>query len=148
MTDVQKVISAVPSPILVNTDGSTIAGDGSIEHALRAIGGGNDLMPIVVAASPPESGTTALVAGKTTLVDIASGGDQVFDMPPASSVPNGTLLTVIFLNAQVGGSVTYTPSGGDTVHSSSGGHSGFVVPVPYGTITYVSDGASAWWEVF
>jgi len=147
MTDVQKASGAVPSTLLVNTDGTTIAGDGSIDHVLRAIGGGSDLLPVIVNPFPSTGGSTVLTADKTNVTDLVSGGDQTFNMPPASSVPNGTLLISIFLNAQVGSTVTYVPAGSDVLHAVGSGHSGFVVPVPYGVILFVSDGASSWWEV-
>jgi hypothetical protein len=147
MTDVQKTSGGAPSSLLlVSTDGVTITGDGSLSNILRAIAALASL-PVVVLPSPPVNGTTALHAGKTSVTNIVAGGNQVFDLPLASSVPNGTELVAVFLNAQAGSTLSITPVDGDVLHSFNGGLSSFVFPQGYGAATYVSDGVSAWWEI-
>jgi len=148
MSDVQVSSSSpIAAATLVTTDGSTIAGDGSLDRALRAIGGGSDLLPLVLTPSPSMGGTTALAAAKTNVTDLSSGGAQSFDLPLATSVPNGTLLVSIFLNAQAGSTLMYVPSGSDTLHAFNGGEHSFGVLSAYGGRVFVSDGVRAWWEL-
>jgi len=138
----------VPAPILVNTDGETIEGDGSLENPLRAVGGGGGLFPVQAVITLGHAATGQLAANETSPFDLTNGGAQKVQLPAASSVPNGTQAKFVYENGQDGSSLQIIGTGGDTVRgvlttiNFSGGSGA------YGSDTYTSDGVSTWWESF
>jgi len=148
MPDIKKLAGGAPVPaeILVNVDHETIEGDGSENFPLRAVGG-SSLFPVLPVATPGIGATVDLVASKTNAFNLTNGGAQKLRLPSALSVPNGTQFKIVFENGQDGSTLQYLATGDDTVNgvllsqTFSGGSGA------YGTDSFVSDGASTWWQV-
>jgi hypothetical protein len=142
----------VPSDVLVNVDGITIKGDGSLEHPLTAPGSGG-LLPIVHGPKPIASGVVVPVAGKLNVFDLSNGGTFSVDFPPASSVPNGTSFCVLFVGVPGGVHLTWVPSGADTLDGGDSGFAAVLASLSAGiasgaNFSWYSDGVSSWWLVF
>ncbi len=128
MTDTKTISAGVPVPstTLVQTDRSTILGDGSHQHPLTAIGGGGGGIIIEdegtpIAGNPHGTvnfvgaGVTATNVGGVATVTVPSGGVIVQDEgTPIANNPHGTMNFV-------GAGVTATDIGGVATITVPGG---------------------------